>query len=576
MITIYDISMSAGRLLKAMSFAIIFSLIHAPCIAQSFPDNKLWEKVDITVGERNDTSFALIARYGGKDKRLLSLADGTMMLYDDSNVFVSKDAGSSWIEVDKRTAGTSMFSSNYFTSSGDRFWSLLSSNIEDGEYAYASADGTSWQKFYKEDLLNSSIYAPLNVGIFSGTTIPGYHRLSIHPIEFGTLQNLIESDGLGDQVIYSPDGKIRKFNKEELYYENDDNIYVNDGTKSSVFAPISKVFQWCDNKYLGVTKDRNFISDDNLNYELISGHPFSENRESIWPRQGFRIINVYCQYVVVYGQLSNETESGYYITDNLLDWKILSKGREGLDYNFSNNRFYKYVPETKTTQAGLYITKDSFPCECGKLSSVDTTSFTFNVTVDVPLIGQENDHTCWAASIAMMKSWKQNEPLTIHEVLFDRFNIKTFSYWLEYVFSTDGIDIHYPHLKDGKIEESLTVGGTGGLDRTEWEDFYEKTMGLTGYKMSYSLRGILQLLQEKGPLLVSIDPVLDGETPGGHSIVVTGMYGDGSAEKTFVRYNDPWRGGTVKEESFAIFTLKMMEALSSNSGENYTYLYYFD
>ena len=210
-----------------------------------------------------------------------------------------------------------------------------------------------------------------------------------------------------------------------------------------------------------------------------------------------------------------------------------------------------------------------------KLIQKDPSDY-ISVLQDVPLIGQKNNYTCWAASIAMMKSWKQNEPLTIHEVLFDRFNFKTFPYWLDYVFSTDGIEIYYPHLKDGTIEESLNVGGTGGLDRSEWEDFYEKTMGLTGYKMSYSLSGILQLLQNKGPLLVSIDPVLDGETPGGHSIVVTGMYGDGSAEKTFVRYNDPWRGGTVKEESFSVFTLKMMEALSSSNGANYTYLYYFD
>jgi hypothetical protein len=127
-------------------------------------------------------------------------------------------------------------------------------------------------------------------------------------------------------------------------------------------------------------------------------------------------------------------------------------------------------------------------------------SFDVNLT-DVPLINQLTNMSCWAASAAMVVGWRDRlsiDPAAIASGAGD---------WSAYANGLDPADI--PTLADA------------------WKLTQEPPQ-------SYTLDGLRDLIEAKGPLWVG------AAVPGLHAIVVTGVYGDGSVDNTFVRINDPW------------------------------------
>ncbi len=89
-------------------------------------------------------------------------------------------------------------------------------------------------------------------------------------------------------------------------------------------------------------------------------------------------------------------------------------------------------------------------------------------------------------------------------------------------------------------------------------------LGFTGEPpMSYSVQGFRDLLESVGPLWVTTD-----EQPGDgfaiHARIVTGMFGDGTPERTFLRINDP-AGGRQYTETFRKFMEKFEEVAGAGA-----------
>lgn len=120
---------------------------------------------------------------------------------------------------------------------------------------------------------------------------------------------------------------------------------------------------------------------------------------------------------------------------------------------------------------------------------------------DTPVIPQATGMSCWAASAAMVVAWRD-------QMSVDPKEIATASgKWAAYI--------------DGLNPSDLPALAQAWTLRMETPQ-------------SYTIGALVQLIQDNGPLWVG------AAVPGLHAIVVTGMYGDGSTENTFVRINDPW------------------------------------
>lgn len=123
---------------------------------------------------------------------------------------------------------------------------------------------------------------------------------------------------------------------------------------------------------------------------------------------------------------------------------------------------------------------------------------------EVPLVPQLTGMSCWAAAAAMLVGWRD-------AVVVDP----------EQVASATG---RWEDYRDG-----LRPTDVDSLARS-WRLVVVPQGPLT-------LRGLTQLLERYGPLWM-------GEaSPGLHSLVVTGLHGDGTEDGTFVRINDPWPVG---------------------------------
>ena len=120
---------------------------------------------------------------------------------------------------------------------------------------------------------------------------------------------------------------------------------------------------------------------------------------------------------------------------------------------------------------------------------------------DVDLLGQPTNASCWATAGAIVYGW-QNQVSISPETIASLF----------------GRD---------------TSAGLAPSDRKALAD----TLGLVSEPpQCYSVDRFRGLLENHGPLWVGIHTD-DGWN---HAVVVTGMYGDGSPDGTFVRINDPW------------------------------------
>lgn len=120
---------------------------------------------------------------------------------------------------------------------------------------------------------------------------------------------------------------------------------------------------------------------------------------------------------------------------------------------------------------------------------------------EVPLVPQLTGMSCWAAAAAMLVGWRERIAVDAREV-------------------ARGAG-HWRAFKDGLMPEDV-----GELARA-WQ------LTITDAEV-FDAERLYELLCEFGPLW------LGEASPGLHAIVVTGLYGDGSADGSFVRVNDPW------------------------------------
>jgi V8-like Glu-specific endopeptidase len=125
---------------------------------------------------------------------------------------------------------------------------------------------------------------------------------------------------------------------------------------------------------------------------------------------------------------------------------------------------------------------------------------------DVQLVPQPTTMSCWAAAAAMIVGWRDRVSIDPAEIA-----ART-GHWAEYDLA-NGL---YP-------SDHRNLGLAWRLHLEPPQD--------------YTIDGLRQLLQNNGPLWVGV------AVPSGHAVALTGIFGDGTVDGTFVRVNDPWPPG---------------------------------
>ncbi|WP_300670670.1 papain-like cysteine protease family protein [Desulfoluna sp.] len=161
-------------------------------------------------------------------------------------------------------------------------------------------------------------------------------------------------------------------------------------------------------------------------------------------------------------------------------------------------------------------------------ASTGGTSFDYTVPGLVPIVAQPTNNTCWATVATMMLSWHDKQSYTITAAM-------------------DKAGAKYRTMFDNDE----------GLKAADHEAF-ALACGMKGEPpMSYTISGIRSLIETHGPLIAIAD-----EAPGAswaiHARVIRGIYGDGTADNTFLRINDPGNGRQYSE-SFRAFAKKYEE-----------------
>ncbi|MCG3158213.1 MAG: hypothetical protein DKINENOH_04854 [bacterium] len=139
---------------------------------------------------------------------------------------------------------------------------------------------------------------------------------------------------------------------------------------------------------------------------------------------------------------------------------------------------------------------------------------------EVELVPQLTNMSCWAAAAAMVVGWRDRLSIDPAEIAAGA------GRWQEY---HTGL---YPR-------DHAALGQA-------WRLVAEPPQ-------SYTVEGFRRLLETNGPLWIGV------AVPSGHAVTVTGMYGDGTPEGTFVRYNDPWPAGKGQHQSVKGFREFMRE-----------------
>lgn len=136
----------------------------------------------------------------------------------------------------------------------------------------------------------------------------------------------------------------------------------------------------------------------------------------------------------------------------------------------------------------------------------------FDVWHEVPLVPQRTEMSCWAAAAAMIVGWRDCLDVAQEEI------VRGTGQWASY---RDGL--HPADVDTLRRVWRLEVVPDGRIDLTSLWD----------------------LLARHGPLWV-------GEAaPGLHVVVLTGAYGDGTPEGSFLRVNDPWPEGRGERYTLA-------------------------
>lgn len=161
-----------------------------------------------------------------------------------------------------------------------------------------------------------------------------------------------------------------------------------------------------------------------------------------------------------------------------------------------------------------------------------SSSFDINIPGVIPVLAQPSSMSCWAAVTTMMLSWRDQTSYTIKQAI---------------------------DLVGSKYSSKLPPPKTNdvGLFSSEKEQFLADA-GLVGEPpMNYSVEGLKVLLQRHGPIWATTD-----EDPSAkfaiHARIITGMFGDGTADGTSLRIIDP-NGGRQYTETFRSFAKKFEE-----------------
>jgi len=159
----------------------------------------------------------------------------------------------------------------------------------------------------------------------------------------------------------------------------------------------------------------------------------------------------------------------------------------------------------------------------------------FDIRYSVPFVPQSTNMSCWAASAAMLISWRDNMSID------DRAIAGGINYWQQYMNNGPGLD-----------PEDVHMFRHWGLREEE--------------PQSFTVQAFRRLIESYGPLWVAADAnSAAGVAP--HIRVVTGIYGDGSVNGTFLLIHDP-AGTKDHVESYATY-VDAQEQLASSELPRY-------
>lgn len=127
-----------------------------------------------------------------------------------------------------------------------------------------------------------------------------------------------------------------------------------------------------------------------------------------------------------------------------------------------------------------------------------------DIQYDVELVPQQTGMSCWAASAAMIVGWRDMVCIDPSEIA------RGVGYWSQY-------------YNNGLPADDTRMFGYWGLTLES--------------PQTYTIEGFARLVSY-GPLWVATD--LNG---GGHAVVVAGLRGDGTPDRTMVKIYDPWERG---------------------------------
>jgi hypothetical protein len=163
------------------------------------------------------------------------------------------------------------------------------------------------------------------------------------------------------------------------------------------------------------------------------------------------------------------------------------------------------------------------------------TNIDFTVPGTVPRLAQPTNNTCWATAATILFSWKENRTLKIADLV-----------------NRAGADFKNKFLMDM---------GLSGVEKP----FFLGALGLrTEPPQNFTAQGWLSLLRNNGALWVT-----GNETPNQgfaiHARIFKGIFGDGSADATFLSIVDP-ADGSESSESIRVFTEKFESVVKIDLG----------
>lgn len=160
----------------------------------------------------------------------------------------------------------------------------------------------------------------------------------------------------------------------------------------------------------------------------------------------------------------------------------------------------------------------------------------FSVSHTVPLIPQSTGMSCWAASAAMLVGWRDSMSIPDGEIA-----------------NAAGAFSQY---QNGLLPNDRSIFPVWGM--------------VDMPPQSYSITGLREMIESYGPLWFASD------VGSPHARVITGIYGDGTPDNTFLRINDPWPPGTGAQYTLTISQMtQQVESLYGQESKDYIDPYYF-